>query len=70
MRVSVALAQVQPATLDTTATLRAVDDCLERAVNPGARLVVFPGITGPLPGPSSSHLGTTVHIHQPEGMAG
>jgi predicted amidohydrolase len=70
MRVAVALAQVEPATLDKRENLRKFDSYLERASQAGADLVVFPelSLTGyacgdgffdvaePIPGPSTFHL--------------
>ena len=73
MRVRVALAQTQPATLDTGANLEAFDDAMERAAGMGAHLVVFPelALTGyacgdaffdvaePVPGPSTARIAAT-----------
>jgi len=73
MTVSVALAQTQPATLDTAANLQAFDDAMARAAGMGAQLVVFPelALTGyacgdgffdvaePVPGPSTGHIAAT-----------
>ncbi|MBA2470289.1 MAG: carbon-nitrogen hydrolase family protein [Chloroflexia bacterium] len=73
MRVTVALAQVQPVTLDIPANRHRFDDFLERAAAMGANLVVFPelALTGyacgdgffevaePVPGPSTEHLAAT-----------
>ncbi|MDQ3654695.1 MAG: carbon-nitrogen hydrolase family protein [Chloroflexota bacterium] len=73
MRITVALAQIQPETADKRANLHRFDDCLERAAAMGAGLVVFPelALTGyacgdgffevaePVPGPSTEHLAGT-----------
>jgi len=73
MKVRIALAQVEPATRDTTANLAMFDDYLERAAAMGAHLVVFPelALTGYacgdaffevaelVPGPSTDHLAAT-----------
>jgi predicted amidohydrolase len=70
MRVTVALAQVEPTTLDKQTNLLKFDSYLERASQAGADLVVFPelSLTGyacsdgffdvaePIPGPSTLHL--------------
>jgi predicted amidohydrolase len=42
MQVTVALAQIEPATLDKKANLQKFDDRMETAAKMGARLVVFP----------------------------
>jgi predicted amidohydrolase len=71
MRITVALAQTAPATLDKTANLATFEDALERAATMGAHLVVFPelALTGyacgdaffdiaeTVPGPSTIHIG-------------
>jgi predicted amidohydrolase len=73
MRVSVALAQLQPATLDKGANLRAFDETIERAAAMNAQLVVFPelALTGyacgdaffdvaeEIPGPATDHIAAT-----------
>ncbi len=73
MRVTVALAQVQPTTLDKQANLARFDEVLEQAASHGAQLVVFPelALTGyacgdaffevaePIPGPSTDHIAAT-----------
>jgi predicted amidohydrolase len=70
MPVTIALAQVEPATLDKQENLRKLDAFAERAANAGADLVVFPelSLTGyacgdaffdvaePVPGPSTLHV--------------
>lgn len=73
MRVTVALSQVEPETLDIRANLERFDDHLVRAAAMGADLVVFPelALTGyacgdgffevaePVPGPATEHLVAT-----------
>lgn len=73
MKITVALAQVEPATRDVAANLATFDDCIERAAGRGADLVIFPelALTGyacgdaffdvaePVPGPSTEHLAAT-----------
>src|SRR5680860_278893 len=73
MKVQVALAQIEPATLDKGANLQKVDSYLERAAAMGAQLVVFPelALTGyacgdgffdvaeHVSGPSTTHIGET-----------
>jgi predicted amidohydrolase len=70
MKITVALAQTQPATLDKRANLQVFDHALERAAKMGAQLVVFPelALTGyacgdaffdvaeDVPGPSTAHI--------------
>src|SRR5688500_7833588 len=70
MPVTIALAQIQPATADTAANLRAFDIAIERPAGMGADLVVFPepAVTGyacgdaffdvaeEIPGPSTAHV--------------
>jgi len=71
MRVTVALAQVEPLTLDIRANIERFDDFLARAAAMGADLMVFPelALTGyacrdgfyevaePVPGPATEHIG-------------
>ncbi len=77
MTVRIALAQTEPATLDTPANLRVFDDAMERAASMGAQLVVFPelALTGyacgdaffevaePVPGPSTTHIAALAREH-------
>jgi predicted amidohydrolase len=77
MTITVALAQVEPATRDTAANLAVFDDRIERSAADGADLVIFPelALTGyacgdaffdvaePVPGPSTEHLVATARRH-------
>lgn len=70
MRITVALAQIQPTTSDKQANLHMFEDVLERAARMGANLVVFPelALTGyacgdgffevaePVPGPATGQV--------------
>ncbi len=77
MTITVALAQVEPATSDVAANLAVFDDYIERAADQGADLVIFPElalsgygcgdaffeVAEPVPGPSTEHLVATANRH-------
>lgn len=77
MMITVALAQVEPATSDIVANLATFDDYIERAAAQGADLVIFPElalsgygcgdaffeVAEPVPGPSTEHLVKTANRH-------
>lgn len=77
MTITVALAQVEPATRDIAANLAVFDACIERAAGQGADLVIFPelalsgyacgdaffDVAEPVPGPSTGHLVATAKRH-------
>ena len=77
MTITVALAQVEPATGDVAANLDMFDDTIGRAASQGADLVIFPElalsgyacgdaffeVAEPVPGPSTEHLVTTARRH-------
>jgi predicted amidohydrolase len=73
MKVTIALAQTEPATGDIAANLACFDDAMERAAADGAQLVIFPelalsgyacgdaffDLAEPVPGPSTEHIAAT-----------
>jgi predicted amidohydrolase len=77
MKITVALAQVEPATRNVAANLEIFDERIEQAATRGADLVIFPelALTGyacgdaffevaePVPGPSTEHLVATARRH-------
>lgn len=77
MKITVALAQVEPATGDIAGNLAVFDDAIERAAGQGADLVIFPelalsgyacgdaffDVAEPVPGPSTEHLVATAKRH-------
>ena len=77
MTITVALAQVEPATGDIAANLAVFDDAIERAAGQGADLVIFPElalsgyacgdaffeVAEPVPGPSTEQLVATAKRH-------